>query len=379
MSQKVLLLDTMSGYSDRILKELDRIETVCVSSVEQLREAVNMNDADLLLLSIEEQNAESLFDLCRWIRKESHNPSFPIVIMARDEKDEKLAQKSFESGANDFIRSSFSDREGGARVLVHLNLYRMLVRNERLVEEISASDVELMVIRKKLESLSRLKDDFIHFTSHDLRSYLSTVTSLAKGLSDGLFGDLDEEQDDVLKRIVRQCDSAMEFTAQMLDLGKFEGEGVELAKEKVVISKLIQDVMDQLSQSASDRKVTFSFQDNSGGIALRVDTNLLSRVFFNFCENAVKYSKPPCEVRIDSCVEDKEFVFSVTDCSDPIKTDDPDAIFNKFSRLSKAKGYAGWGLGLALCRRIVEMHGGKIGFEPLQNSGNRFYFLIPLE
>jgi two-component system sensor histidine kinase KdpD len=246
-----------------------------------------------------------------------------------------------------------------------------VIERERLRRE--SMQVEL------LRRTDALRSALLSSVSHDLRTPLSSIKAAASSLLQEDIQWNEEERRSFVLAIVRESDRLNRLVGNLLDMSRIEGGALKPEKEWYPIEELIHDVLDHLQPILQGREVRTSIADNIPPV--EIDYLQMDQVMTNLIENAVRYTPPssPIEVAVD--IKDKEMLISVADRGPGIPLSDLERIFDKFYRVTgtKRKGSSmGTGLGLAVCRGLIEAHGGHIWAKNRAGGGAIFQFTLPL-
>jgi two-component system sensor histidine kinase KdpD len=221
----------------------------------------------------------------------------------------------------------------------------------------------------------RLRNSLLAAVSHDLRTPLTAIRGLAETLERE--AELStSDRTSVASAIRNQAEGLQKVVTNLLDLARMQGAGVRLNKEWHSLDEIVGSALSQLGPALFKRQVR---TDLPGDLPLlEVDASLIERVLVNLLDNALKYTPADAEISIGAqAVGDAMYCF-VEDGGPGLPSGDPERLFEPFERGQKESAISGVGLGLALCRNIVEAHGGSIWAEAAQPSGTRFKIRLPL-
>jgi two-component system NtrC family sensor kinase len=226
-----------------------------------------------------------------------------------------------------------------------------------------------------LKMLDRLKSDFIHTISHDLRSPLTAIMGYIELLD--RVGPLNDQQKQFVKHVQNSAQNITMLVNDLLDLGRIEA-GFDTRKDEVSLEQILQFTVDNLGRQIIDKKLDFSVSVDPEIPALRGNPIRLRQMVDNLLVNAVKYTPEGGKVAVSLRTEGTQIIFEVADTGVGIPTTDQPHIFEKFYRASNApKGTPGTGLGLAIVRSIVENHQGRIWVESNVGQGTKFVVVLP--
>ena len=229
--------------------------------------------------------------------------------------------------------------------------------------------------RKRLD---QLKDEFISLVSHEIRSPLTVVIgAVSTALTEGEHLS-PEETRQLLQDASGEAESLSHLLGNLLELSRAQADRLSLYIEPVRVENAIQDVVEKTKRQYPTHQFATKWPKKLPCVP--ADQLRVERILYNLLENAVKYSPQGSEVRIFVKPEKERLVIGVSDRGIGISAEDQAKIFGLFQRLedSAAAGVKGLGLGLLVCRRLVEAHGGRIWLESEPGQGTTFFFTLPL-
>jgi signal transduction histidine kinase len=233
----------------------------------------------------------------------------------------------------------------------------------------------------ELEQASKLQADFSAMIAHDLRSPLMNITGIAELMAEGTFGNVTEEQKKWLTRIRANGHNLVDLVSDFLDVSKLESGYVEVKKEAVALGDLIQKTVENYRVLALDKQISLRAALDSSLPAVNADPRRLEQVFSNLLSNAIKFTGQNGEVEVGAARLDATLVrVWVRDNGEGIPADEIGQIFQKYRQGGNTKNsdQKGTGLGLVICKMIVDAHGGKIWVDSEPQKGSTFYFSLPL-
>jgi two-component system phosphate regulon sensor histidine kinase PhoR len=228
------------------------------------------------------------------------------------------------------------------------------------------------------KELDALKSEFVATVSHDLRSPLTLIRGYSTMLE--MVGELNEQQDNYVKKIVGSVETMARLVNNLLDLGRIEA-GVGLQLEMVPMREVLEKVVSSLQLVAAQKQIQLTLEDASHTTPLvEADQALLQQALSNVVENAIKYTNPGGKVNVRTLTHDNSVIFEITDTGIGIAPVDQPRLFEKFFRgvQRDTRKQQGSGLGLAIVKSIVERHGGKVWVESQLGKGSTFSILIPI-
>jgi len=253
---------------------------------------------------------------------------------------------------------------------------------EELVEERTA---ELIKVNEQLEQditerkkLDQLKDEFIGLVSHELRSPLTVIIGAVNTvLSEGARLS-PEETHQLIQDAAWEAESLSHLIGNLLELSRVQADRLLLHAEAVSVTRVIQDTVEEIKRRFSAHQFILDIPKKLPTVY--ADQLRLGRILYNLIDNAIKYSPQGGEIRVSVEPEEEHLVIGVSDQGIGISLSDQAKLFGPFQRLedSGLEGVNGAGLGLLVCRRLVEAHGGRIWVESEPGRGSTFFFTLPL-
>ena len=226
-----------------------------------------------------------------------------------------------------------------------------------------------------LKELNRLKDDFVHTVSHDLRSPLTAVLGYAELLE--RVGTLNDQQREFIRRIQSSVQDITALINDLLDLGRIEA-GFDSRREPIHIESILQYSISNFETSISKKNQFLETDINPDLSLLRGNPIRLRQMFDNLLSNAIKYTPDSKKIDLKLHQEGSQIIFKISDQGPGIPAEDQPHIFEKFYRASNVvSDAAGSGLGLAIVKTIVESHNGRIWVESKKDKGSTFFVVLP--
>ncbi|HEX7828576.1 MAG TPA: ATP-binding protein [Thermoanaerobaculia bacterium] len=259
-----------------------------------------------------------------------------------------------------------------------LPLAEVLAERAALAIENAKLYTEQVEARRKVEDLSRLKDEFLSIASHELRTPVTSIkgyTQLAKMLIKE--GDL-STSDEYLDIALDQIDRMSRLILELLDVSRIETGRLEIRRETIAWSHFVRDVVHRHHTAVSDRRFHVSVPDDSKIVS--GDRDRLEQVLGNLLENAVKYSPDGSDITVTVDDRGDSFLTAVCDRGIGIPADELGQVFERFhrGRQVSSTNYGGLGLGLYITKQIIERHGGTIWVDSKEGQGTTFYFSLPV-
>jgi len=248
----------------------------------------------------------------------------------------------------------------------------LAIQNARLFREIEEKS-------RQLEVASQHKSEFLANMSHELRTPLNAIIGFSEVLSDRMFGDLNEKQDEYLKDIYGSGTHLLSLINDILDLSKIEAGRMELELTEFDLPTAIENALMLVRERAGRRSIALHTTiDNRLG-QIQADERKVRQVVLNLLSNAIKFTPEGGRIGVAAVPKDGFVEVSVSDTGIGIAPEDQEKVFEEFRQVgTAAKKIEGTGLGLTLCRKFVELHGGKIWVKSQLGVGSTFTFTIPV-
>lgn len=290
-----------------------------------------------------------------------------------------------------FVIHNMKNEEELKEIISEKDRSMELLKNEferKVLERIG----ELEKINKDLEYANQLKGRFISNMSHELRTPLNSILGFSEVLLDRTFGDLTEHQERYLKNIHNSGKHLLELVNNILDIAKIEAGKYEMVYETIPIDDLMNEVINVMKPLAEAKFIEIMVSVGENVNLITADRVKLKQILYNLLSNAIKFTPEGGLVRVDVSGENRtgkdssgngsgfqSIKFSVQDTGIGISPEDKEKIFNEFEQATSAlsQKYGGVGLGLALTKKLVELHGGTISVESNLGEGSIFTFHIP--
>ncbi len=275
-----------------------------------------------------------------------------------------------------------SDRDAGGNFLTSRATMYDITERKRGEAALREHSEELSSANAELARAARLKDEFLASMSHELRTPLTGILGFSDILQKGIYGPLTEKQLRAVRAIETSGQQLLGLIDDLLDLSKIEAGKLELQVGPVSAMDVCQASLESIKEQAQGKQQEVLCRlEPAQGFLLRADPRRLVQILVNLLSNAVKFTPAGGQLGLEAWVEatQQQAQFSVWDKGIGIASDNLSQLFEPFVQLDGRlqRVYSGTGLGLALVRRLTEMHGGSVAVDSTPGEGSRFTVSLP--
>ena len=252
------------------------------------------------------------------------------------------------------------------------NQSALAIQNARLFREIEDKS-------RQLEVASQHKSEFLANMSHELRTPLNAIIGFSEVLTDRMFGELNEKQEEYLKDIYASGTHLLSLINDILNLSKIEAGRMELELTDFDLPQALDNAVMLVRERAGRRSITLQMSVDERLGEVQADERKIRQVVLNLLSNAIKFTPEGGRIEVAAVPRDGFVEVAVTDTGIRIAPKDQEAVFEEFRQVGTAEKKAeGTGLGLTLCRKFIELHGGRIWVRSEVGLGSTFTFSIPV-
>lgn len=248
------------------------------------------------------------------------------------------------------------------------------------ITELKTIEQSLREVNVIAETSNRTKSEFLANMSHELRTPLNSIIGFSDVLLEGNGGNLNEKQTRYLKNISKSGKHLLTIINDILDISKIESGKIQLHKEIISVKSLLEDMLASMQSLAAKKEIVIKISFDSDLGYMLADKGKIKQVLYNLIGNAIKFTDHGGFVTISAKVNGDMTYISIKDSGIGISKKDQDKLFKPFTQIdsSISRRYEGTGLGLALAKELVVLHGGQIWVESELEKGSIFTFTIPL-
>jgi signal transduction histidine kinase len=325
------------------------------------------------------------FEVCRIIKQQERYKDIPVIFLtAKNEVDDIV--EGFEAGAVDYIIKPFYAKEVFVRVSTHLQLKHtreMLQDKNNKLEELNQSLVESKLIIEKdalqLKKLNDEKNKFFSIIAHDLRGPFGGLI----GITDILYSQLDDIPDPQIKELIellqQSSNQVFSLLNNLLEWSRLQMDAVVFDPIEHFLSLSINETVQLFTARAQEKNISINIIIDDS-LVVNADINMLKTIVRNLISNAIKFNPKNGIITIDASeTEDGMITVSITDSGIGMNEDLQKKLFSLDQKVSRpgTEGETSNGLGLILCKDLVEKQGGKIWVESQEQKGATFRFTLP--
>jgi len=363
--RRILVVDD-DRLNRRILAGILRPEGFEVVEADSGEKALELHagfPADLILLDVVLPGING-FETCRQLRLRHGDEAAPVIFITAKSESADIVE-GLSAGGVDYLPKPIRAREALARIRAHLQIRALLAEQRRLVDQLSKANAA--------------KNKFLGMAAHDLRNPLASIRGLAEFLRDGTLGPLTPDQRDLACTIHAASQDMLQLVNELLDVAVIEAGELKLTPEPTDLAALVEKEAHLVNIEAARKQTKIVLPALAHPASVSVDPHKIRQVVDNLLTNAVKFSPPGSTIRVELQAVAGGLAIAVHDQGPGIPDSERDRLFKDFGRTSvlPTAGEKSTGLGLAICRKIVDAHRGSIVAENLPTRGCVFRVTLP--
>lgn len=319
---------------------------------------------DLILLDVKMPGVDG-FEVCRRIKANDATRAIPVIFMtALAETSDKIA--GFQAGGVDYITKPFQQAEVLARIQAHLTISRLqreLEQKNRLLEELNAS-----------------KDTFFSIMAHDLRGPFTGLLGISQVILESLDSFSKEEIKDAVSKLHESAERVFKLLENLLSWSRLQRGAMTLQPQPIYLNDVVNQTIHLFAATAQRKQITLNIAGFEETPLVYADLSMLNTVLRNLVANSLKFTRPGGNVTITAAKCDPEVVLSVSDTGIGIPKDKLATLFRIDQQYQRegTDGETGTGLGLLLCKELIEVNHGSIRVNSREGEGTVFSVGLPM-
>lgn len=366
----ILIVDDSPENIISLKKVLEKndFEVDTAASGEEALKKILKKSYVLIILDVQMPGMDG-FEVAEAISGYSKAKETAIIFLSAATANVKLITRGYSSGGLDYISKPVDMNI----LLLKVKTFYRIYEQSRALNEMQIALREEIEFRKEAE---RKKDEFISIASHELKTPMTSIKGYIQLLERSLDKDDKETIRKRLHKVQNQIDKLNILIADLLDISKIESGKLKFNKKHFQFDDLLDHLIEIMQQSNPQVKILKNANVNG---TIFGDEMRLEQVIINFITNAIKYGPDGKEIQITSEIRGNEVYFSVRDYGIGMSNEHLQKVFDKFYRIEEtSERFQGLGIGLYICKEIIERHHGEIGVDSTIGEGSEFYFKIPL-
>ncbi len=361
ISNKVILVIDDSPLDRKLISKALERQNFKVFSAGSGEEGISMIGSvlpDLILLDIMMEGMDGL-ETCEKLKEMPECQNVAIIFMTGKTDSDSILQ-AFSEGASDYITKPYRIKEALARIETHLKVRSLLQQHKAFIQALTKANSE--------------KSKFLGIASHDLKNPLISINGLASFLASGKFGALSATQAEMASSIYEASEAMLALVNDLFDVALIETGQLSVEIDEVDLYSVVKTSVNLYRVTAGKKDIEIEFIERDIPAKVRCDKRQVRRVMDNLLSNAIKFSEPNTKISV-ILESDKNWVFfRVADEGPGIPENEFDMLFGSFSKTSvkPTGGETSTGLGLNICKTVMQAHGGDIYAENLPEKGAQF-------
>ena len=366
----ILIVDDTPENLISLKKVLEKngFQVDTAASGEEALKKVLKNSYVLIILDVQMPGMDG-FEVAQAITGYSKAKETAIIFLSAANTEGKFIKQGYSSGGLDYITKPVEMNI----LLLKVKTFYRLNDQSRTLKEMQKALLEEIEYRKEAENK---KDEFISIASHELKTPLTSIKGYLQLLDRNIESSSVETIKNQLRKVQAQVEKLNDLISELLDISRIEGGELRFNKKEISIDVLLSNVIETIHETNPDIAITLNSKATKKIFA---DEMRIEQVVVNFLTNSIKYSPKNKEIHINVRFCDDQLYVGVKDFGIGIPQEHLGKVFEKFYRVEDTSlQFQGLGIGLYICKQIIERHGGKIGVESIAGQGSEFYFYLPI-
>lgn len=322
------------------------------------------------------------------LRKANREPNEKAIWVFKNQRMTGLGQGEFASSKSIYLPLKTTTgvlgvlqivpnvRNAHKLAIADLEFIQTFASQTALCMEVASLTEQNQEAQLRIES-EQLRNALLSSVSHDLRTPLSTITGASSSLLENRNTLSETDKVELAQMILEESEHMSQLVRNLLEMTKLESGPTTIKKTWQAVEEIIGTALARLEHQLGERRIQITLEESLPLLAM--DEVLMQNVFLNLFENCIKYTPSNSPVDVEAKQESETLVIRVMDRGPGLKPGEQDSIFTKFYRSKSNSKQHGFGLGLAICKAIVDLHGGKISAENRDGGGAIFSISIPID
>jgi len=292
---------------------------------------------------------------------------------------DKVERATRPDGVDNYVSTTKIPRQDAKGSIIGLIGITRDITRRIYLERLASEKGNLEKKARDWEELYKAKSQFVSVVSHEMRTPLAIIKESMSLIAEGIFGPLNERQNDLIKKAGVNAQRLNNIVNDLLDISRIERGTFRLHFSLVNLNDLINDTAGHFRSLARQKGIALDYALPDQEINLFIDLARINQVLANLISNAVKFTETGGKIKVEVRILESKIRVGVIDTGIGISADNLPKLFNKFVQVSGLESHnkAGLGLGLSISRELVERHGGEIWAESRLGIGSKFYFTLP--
>ena len=370
---RLLLVEDDSNDAILLRRMLGSVKTArfTITQAERLADSLHRLASerfDVVLLDLSLPDSQGLETFSR---VDAAAPTVPVVVLS-GLADEAVSVSAVQKGAQDYLVKGQVTGDLLARAV------RYAIERHVMLADLARRNADLGRAREQAERESRFKSKFLANMSHELRTPLNAIIGFSELLEQEVAGALNDKQKEYVRYVLTSARHQLQLVNEILDLSKIEAGRVELAREWTPLGAIVDAVQGIVRPLADKQGVRLDLAIAANLPDMFIDPVRIRQVLYNLLSNGIKFTPRGGVVTLSARQTFDHVDLSVEDTGVGIRDEDMGRLFREFERIETPDQTEGTGLGLALARRLVELHGGAISVDSEVGRGSRFTVRLPV-
>jgi signal transduction histidine kinase len=361
-NSQVLVIEDNPGDADLVRLRLSQghyaANVNCVNRLSEGLASLTSATPSVILLDL---NLPDSHGAETFRRIHDHSPNVPIVVLTGQD-DQSFAEEAVHQGVQDYLLKSDMNSKTLERAI------RYAVQRQAVLR---ASEIE-----QKQQLIFR--DQFLSHVSHELRTPLSVIHQYVSLMVDGLVGPLSPDQSDHLKTVLKSANQLNAMLRDLMESTRAEAGKMRIAPRCISLGELVHQTVDMMKPAADAKNLTMEMAVDIRLPLVYADPDRVLEVLINLLDNAVKFTPRSGTIIVQGCSPNADTVeVSVTNTGQGMTPETKARIFERLYQSQDSLDQSGLGLGLFICKQIVQLHGGQITVSSEPGQGATFTFTLP--